>query len=168
MQMVFVNMGLPLEQARVSFATIDPRHRGALAERLEAAVRNTALAASEMAFPSFEARFGYGFALSASDAVHALTGLMVRHAHEVPGGGKGGGGGGGGGGAGGGAAANGGGGGDGGGGGQGDPDEVAKALKERASADFWLALRALDVRRGVGLLKDGIEQAKALQRAVVQ
>jgi hypothetical protein len=58
--------------------TMLPGHKN-LAEKLPVACRNTVLSASDMTFSSFELKFGFGFMLSAADAVHALVGLLSRH-----------------------------------------------------------------------------------------
>lgn len=68
-----------------------PLHKN-LSEKLPQACRNTVLSAPDLAFQSFELRYGFGWAMSAADAVHALTGIMVRHSMIGDGGGQGGGG----------------------------------------------------------------------------
>ncbi|KAI8474166.1 MAG: CDC45-like protein-domain-containing protein [Monoraphidium minutum] len=160
MQLLFVNMGLSLEQARISFATMNEANRN-LAAKLPLACRNTALSPVDLQFESFEMRFGYSWALSAADCVHALTGLLVRHT-KIGGSGPGGGGGGG--------NGSGNGGGGGGGGEEMGPAEVRDAQAAAARDDFWSALEALDVARprSMKLLKEGIDEAKALQRAVIR
>jgi hypothetical protein len=190
-----------------------PNHKN-LGEKLPQACRNTVLSAGDMAFASFELKFGFGWVLSAADAVHALTGLMVRHSMI---GGSSGNGGNGGGGNGGGGTAN-------GTGAEALPGEIRRQQADVARDDFWWAaawgrgtaacatpclqrrrcrpgdgsashgglsrltpipgprprpspppsprdaLSALEVIKphSFKLLKEGIEGAKALQRAVIK
>ncbi|KIZ03468.1 hypothetical protein MNEG_4488, partial [Monoraphidium neglectum] len=130
-----------------------------LAKKLPLACRNTALSAHDLQFDSFELRYGYSWHLSAADCVHALTGLLVRHT-KIGGAGPGSGAGGGGG-AGADAA---------GGGREQGPEDVREEQAAAARDDFWAALEALDVStpRSMKLLKEGIDEAKALQLAVIK
>lgn len=48
--------------------------------RLAVGCRNTLLDAAELLFDSFEVCYGYGWRLSAADAVYALVALITQHA----------------------------------------------------------------------------------------
>jgi len=92
-----------------------PIHKN-LADKLPQACRNTVLSAADMTYPSFQLKYGFTWGLSAADAVHALTGIMIKH-----------------------SAIGGSGSGEGGKGADGErtPEEVRAAQAEAMRDDFW-------------------------------